>query len=334
MFLSSVFRIYPSTEQKEILEKLIDGFNYETNRIINYFIDYQSERFVEYKQINDVVPWSSKNEVIKQARIDFRKVMVGHSKVSRFSYDFCKWSNMSFRFIENQELLIETSKREMIVLKVHYNDFIKDKIDNTIITSLKIRKIKSKWIATITYQTKKKTNDFKNIMGVDLGIKVPAVVATSTNKIRFFGNGRERRFLFIKYKSELKKGSKEKTPCKKNSNKLSKRLKYIDHKISRDIVNFAIREEIGLIKLENLKQLHRNKSNNTVSTWSYYRLMKYIVYKANKEGIKTVLVNPRNTSKRCPKCKKLNQPAKRNYECICGYKNHRDIVGAINILNH
>jgi putative transposase len=335
MFLSSAFRIYPSAEQKEMLEKLIDGFNDETNKVINYFVNHQCEKFIEYNRINDVVPWSSKNEVIKQARIDFRKIKLGQTKTSRFSYDYCKWSRMSFRFIENQKLLIETSKREMMPLEVHYNDFIKDKINNSSVTSLKIRKRMHKWIATITYQTSKKTNDFKNIMGVDLGIKVPAVAATSTGKIRFFGNGRERRYLFTKYKSELKKSLREQLPCKnQRANTLSKRLKYLDHKISKDIISFAANEKVGLIKLENLNQLHKNNSNTIVSTWSYHRLMNYIIYKAKKEGIKTVLINPRNTSKRCPKCKKLNNPTKRNYECTCGYKNHRDIVGAINVLNY
>jgi putative transposase len=40
------------------------------------------------------------------------------------------------------------------------------------------------------------------------------------------------------------------------------------------------------------------------------------------------------TSKKCPKCKTLNEVKGRNYQCKCGYKNHRDIVGAINILNN
>jgi putative transposase len=335
MFLSSAFRIYPNEEQQEMLKKLIDGFNDETNNVINYFLESQSEKFIEYNRINDVVPWSSKHEVIKQARIDFRKIMLGKIKTRRLSYDYCKWSSTSFRFIENHKLLIETSKREMTTLDVHYNDFIKDKIDNTSVTSLKIRNRMSKWIATITYQTNNKTNDFNNSMGVDLGIKVPAVAVTSTNKVRFFGNGRERRYLFTKYKSELQKSLKEPLACKnQRANTLSKRLKYMDHKISKDIVSFATQEKVGLIKLEDLNQLHRNKSNTLVSTWSYHRLMNYIIYKAKKEGIKTVMINPRNTSKRCPKCKKLNQPNKRNYECVCGYKNHRDIVGAINVLNY
>ncbi|RKU34058.1 transposase, partial [Candidatus Poribacteria bacterium] len=37
------------------------------------------------------------------------------------------------------------------------------------------------------------------------------------------------------------------------------------------------------------------------------------------------------TSQTCPSCCKRNKPQKRAYKCKCGYKYHRDGVGAMNI---
>ena len=38
------------------------------------------------------------------------------------------------------------------------------------------------------------------------------------------------------------------------------------------------------------------------------------------------------SAKRCPSCGANNKAKDRLYKCSCGYKQHRDIVGAINIM--
>lgn len=69
-------------------------------------------------------------------------------------------------------------------------------------------------------------------------------------------------------------------------------------------------------------------------SWSFYRLSQYIEYKAKLAGIVVEYVNPYNTSKICPNCGQLNEANDRDYQCSsCGFRIHRDRVGAINIMN-
>jgi len=68
-------------------------------------------------------------------------------------------------------------------------------------------------------------------------------------------------------------------------------------------------------------------------TWSFYRLAKYIEYKAILAGIKIEYVNPEYTSQKCPKCGKCNKANDRKYACGCGFKTHRDRLGAMNIIS-
>jgi IS605 OrfB family transposase len=56
-------------------------------------------------------------------------------------------------------------------------------------------------------------------------------------------------------------------------------------------------------------------------------------YKAFLLGIKVEYVNPKHTSQKCPKCGKPNKARDRKYQCGCGFKAHRDRVGAINIIS-
>ena len=68
-------------------------------------------------------------------------------------------------------------------------------------------------------------------------------------------------------------------------------------------------------------------------TWSFYRLAQFIEYKAGVEGIMVEYVDPKYTSQKCPNCDTLNKAKDRKYQCSCGFKAHRDRVGAINIVN-
>ncbi|MBK5247210.1 MAG: transposase, partial [Peptostreptococcaceae bacterium] len=108
--------------------------------------------------------------------------------------------------------------------------------------------------------------------------------------------------------------------------------------ISRQIVNFAIANNVSSIRLESLSGIRQTartsrKNEKNLHTWSFYRLAMFIEYKAFLAGIKVEFVNPRNTSKKWPACETLNTAKDRKYTCSCGFKGHRDIVGAQNIIS-
>ncbi|MFJ8258390.1 RNA-guided endonuclease TnpB family protein [Peribacillus asahii] len=176
------------------------------------------------------------------------------------------------------------------------------------------------------------------VMGVDLGLKVPAVVVTDDERARFFGNGRQNKYMKRKFRSERKTlGKKKKLNAIRNSKDKEQRwMKDQDHKISRAIVNFAKDNKISVIRLEqlaNIRQTARTsrKNEKNLHTWSFYLLSQFIEYKANLAGIKVEYVNPAYTSQTCPRCFAKNKAQDRKYTCECGFQKHRDVVGAMNI---
>jgi putative transposase len=115
-------------------------------------------------------------------------------------------------------------------------------------------------------------------------------------------------------------------------------MKDQDHKVSREIVNFARDNNVSLIRLEQLSGIRqtarRSRINeNNLHAWSFYRLAKDIEYKASLAGINVEYVNPKHTSQRCPDSGSLNKACDRNYRCGSGYKAHQVRVGAINIIS-
>ena len=196
-------------------------------------------------------------------------------------------------------------------------------------------------VAQIVYDAKEdaaSSND--NVMGVDLGIKCPAVSYCPDGSIKFYGNGRKNKYIRRHYNNLRKRFQKAKKPkaVVKINNKEQRIMKDIDHKLSREIVNTAKAHDVSVIKLERLQNIRSTtrtsrKNNHNLHTWSFYRLATFIEYKAKLAGIEVEYVDPAYTSQICPICGRIQHAKDRNYICRCGYHTHRDLLGAINICN-
>ncbi len=68
--------------------------------------------------------------------------------------------------------------------------------------------------------------------------------------------------------------------------------------------------------------------------WGEFR--RQLAYKLLWQGATLVAVPPHNTSRTCPSCGHVaagNRLTQAGFRCVnCGYENHADVVGAINIL--
>ena len=175
-------------------------------------------------------------------------------------------------------------------------------------------------------------------MGVDLGIKCPAVSYCPDGSVKFYGNGRKNKYIRRHYNNLRKRFQKAKKPkaVVKINNKEQRIMKDIDHKLSREIVNTAKAHDISVIKLERLQNIRSTtrtsrKNNHSLHTWSFYRLATFIEYKAKLAGIEVEYVDPAYTSQICPICGSIQHANDRNYTCRCGFHTHRDLLGTINI---
>uniref|UniRef100_UPI003006E9A9 transposase n=1 Tax=Bacillus sp. 2205SS5-2 TaxID=3109031 RepID=UPI003006E9A9 len=269
------------------------------------------------KHVDAFLPSAIKNQAIKDARSVFSK-KVKKSKykiVPILKKSVCVWNNQNYSFDFQKiylPLMVEGKSkkvpvRALLTDKDNRNfELLKHKLG-----TLRITRKSHKWIAQIavTIPTEYKTGT--KIMGVDLGLKVPAVAVTDAGKTRFFGNGRKNKFVKRVFRTKRKKlGMGKKLNAIRNLNDKEQRyMKDQDHKLSRAIVDFAIDNHISVIRLEqltNIRQTARTsrKNEKNLPTWS---------------------------SQTCPNCSKKNKAKDRKYKCSCGFETHRDKVGAMNI---
>lgn len=194
----------------------------------------------------------------------------------------------------------------------------------------------------------------KNIcVGVDLGIKIPAVCAVSTSnrmgKNNFIGDIQD----FLRVRTQLQsrkkrlqksltltsggKGRKNKLKALNNiKDKERNFVKSYNHMISRRVIEFALKYNAGTIKLELLKGYSKNKSDNFIlRNWSYFELQTMIEYKAKRFGIDVTYIDPYHTSQICSKCNNYEEGQREEqskFKCKkCGYEVNADFNAARNI---
>ena len=268
-----------------------------------------------------------------------------------FKRPFCGVTNQGFEIVDDgiRFPICEEGKVHRIVVKTGLSESEKEALRNAKRGEMKFVYQGRKIVAIIPYEVAEaEMREDGNVMGVDLGLKCPAVAYISNGKVKFYGSGRQNKYIrrrFTEIRRALQK-KKHLKVVKTIGDKERRIMKDFDHQLSRKIVNDAIADNVFVIKLENLKSIHKRisdakkrmrkyarKHNRYLHSWTFYRLAQFVEYKAKRAGIKVVYVDPAYTSQTCPKCGRNNKADDRNYVCECGYHVHRDLLGAINICN-
>lgn len=215
---------------------------------------------------------------------------------------------------------------------------------------------KGKWYLFLTYQFEKSDEtslDKNKIVGVDLGIKNAAYLATNFDDYkRFVIEGGEiqsfrsriearRRSMLrqSKYCGKGRRGHGRKTllkPTEKLQDKVRNFRRTTNHKYAKAIVEFAEKNGCGVIQMEDLSGIASR--DKFLANWSYYELQQLVEEKSNERGIEVRYVNPEYTSQRCSKCGYIapgNRDIKKSqekFECkSCGHKTNADFNAAKNI---
>lgn len=109
------------------------------------------------------------------------------------------------------------------------------------------------------------------------------------------------------------------------------------HNASRALINYAISKGAGKIRMENLSNFSKNRTQKeyVLRNFCYYRLQTAIEQKAEKAGILVEYVEPAKTSQRCSHCGNIdpeNRRSQAEFVCKeCGYTENADRNAAINI---
>ena len=183
--------------------------------------------------------------------------------------------------------------------------------------------------------------EVEGVLGVDLGVTNIAVdsdgevhSASQINNVRH----RHRR-LRAKLQAIGTRSAKRK--LKRLSGQEGRFAKDTNHRISKQIVAKA-QDTRRAIALEDLSGIRtrvtvRRSQRATLHSWAFFQLRAFVSYKAQRAGVPVVLVDPRNTSRTCPNCgrvDKANRKSQSQFACLaCGFSGLADHIAACNIAS-
>jgi IS605 OrfB family transposase len=227
-------------------------------------------------------------------------------------------------------------------LKVRIGEFQQNKIFSGLVKSgmkLCYRKDIGKFFLAVVVDTEDKLSVSSGILGLDLGIV--NIATDSEGRVYTDGKVEEIRTKFNELRGRLQSvGTKSaKRHLKKMSGKERRFKRDVNHNISKQIVA-AAKGTSSMIAMEDLTGIRerttvRQSQRDRHAKWAFYELRDFVEYKARLAGVPTTVVNPKNTSRGCPKClwtEKANRKSRDLFQCRrCGYTAPADFVGALGI---
>ncbi|MBM3243093.1 IS200/IS605 family element transposase accessory protein TnpB [Candidatus Poribacteria bacterium] len=186
----------------------------------------------------------------------------------------------------------------------------------------------------------------QEVVGIDTGQKHIAAIASTTGQkylVDVKENTKQRKTHYHEVRGQLmKKGTRS---AKRRLSYIADREKRFVSDVLHSLSGRIILTHTALFGLEDLTDIRENtntrrkdkEARRQVEQWPFREFQFDMEYKsALYHGIKVVYVDPAYTSKTCPVCghrDKANRPNNgEQFDCQnCHFKEHADIVGAINI---
>ncbi|RIH76856.1 transposase, IS605 OrfB family [Calidithermus terrae] len=178
------------------------------------------------------------------------------------------------------------------------------------------------------------------VTGVDLGIVRLAAAKHPKGVLVLNGKPiRQRRERFASLRKRLQRHRRT-DRVKAQRGKERRWMTDLNHKVSRGLVDLAARYPNPVLAFERLDGIRdrvrgSKRFNRMMGSWAFRQLVDFVAYKAERAGVRVVFVDPRKTSRTCPRCghaTRSNRTTQADFRCVaCGYQGNADVVASLNI---
>lgn len=354
---------FTPTKYKKLTNKEISKHRNESRKEVDSFISNKGmyrQLGIEFKELpSPVLPSIRKTALSKfdEIRYDLKRGAVSTPNYRKGSpiptiKDYLKFNeNYQFRWYKGIifEMVFgrDRSNNKEIVDRIQNGDY--GKCDS----SIQVKGKKIYLLLSLKIPKEIPHLDEDKIVGVDLGVSNTAVCGLTGSKKRLFiPNGIlqprtriQRRRKKLQRSLRYVKGGRGRKNKLKSLNSLKNKerniVRTINHKVSKDVVDFALKNNAHKINIEDLKGFSKKQKDSFIlRNWSYFELQTMIEQKASRYSIIVEKVKPTYTSQICNSCNSKgsrdtqSEFVCRNSKCKIGNKKvNADYNAAINIAN-
>jgi putative transposase len=365
------YELEPDGEQKRSMRKISGSCRFVFNKALaiqkenyeagNPFIGYvaMAKRLTAWRNSAET-PWLKDapchplQHALKDLDRAYKNFFAKRADFPRFKR---KGIGSGFRYPDSTQIKLDQANSRIFLPKLGWIRYRKSREVIGELSNVTVTHNGKKWFVSI--QTEREVSPPKRVtttaIGIDVGIARFATLSDGSYIAPLNS--------FKKHQDRLKRYQKEMSRKLKFSNNW-KKAKAKVQKVHIDIGNArkdflhkattTISKNQALVCVEDLqvkkmsktaagtkeqpgKQV-RQKTNLNRSIldqgWGMFRIQ--LEYKLEWNGGRLLAVPPENTSRECPNCDHIsehNRKTQSQFECVCcRYKNHADVVGALNIL--
>ncbi len=332
--------------------------NYETG---NKFIGYVSmaKQLTLWRNSTET-PWlkeapcHSLQHALKDLERGFKNFFAKRTAFPRFKR---KGNGGSFRYPDAQQFKLDQANDQIFLPKLGWVRYRNSRKVRGELRNVTVSSSGKKWFMSIQtqYEVEKPASQASSAVGIDLGITRFATMNDGSHiePLNSFKKHQQRLAKYqrrmshkVKFSSNWKKAKAE---VQKVQAKAANMRKDFLHKTTTTISkNHALVciEDLQVSNMsssaagtsENPGRMVRQKSclNRSILDQGWGLFRNQLEYKLEWNGGMLLTVPPHNTSRSCPCCERVskdNRKTQAEFECVdCHYKNHADVVGAMNIL--
>ncbi|GHO61635.1 transposase [Ktedonobacter sp. SOSP1-52] len=250
-------RLYPTSAQSRLLMAHYLEYISTVNVLVAALDAGILPEKTSTKDFVSNLPSAVKNQALRDAHSVFKRSFE-LGRIPVLKKPIAQWNNQNWRLFGNMLTLpmCVDGKTQQVHIPCE------GRVYAGVPGILRIKKKRGKWVADLTLTIERSLpSEQDGVMGVDLGIKVPAVVYVVGKGTRFFGNGRYQRSMRRRFYARRKKLQKAKKTraVKKSQGKEARWMKNINHQLSRQVVNHAKEQGVGTIRVEALAGIRHNE---------------------------------------------------------------------------
>ena len=361
------FELKPNGMQIQLMKQFCGCARYVYNRTLSQeksLYKKDSKHSFKYTEAANRLPeWKKKNpflkqchsQVLQQSLKDLDQAYTNFfRKQSNFPKYKKKFRHDSIRFPQGVEL--DEAKQQIRLPKIGWVGYRKSRDIIGRIKNVTVSRRGEKWDVSIQteYEVVSSAPNPSEI-GIDMGVKRFVTMSNGdfVEPLNAFKQEQEKLAKLQRKLVRQKKGSRN---SRKTKRKIVRLHRYIADS-RRDFLHKTstkIAKNHSVIYVEDLKVSNmsasasgtkespgknvRQKSglNRSILDQGWYSFFRMLSYKLKQRGGKLIKVDPRNTSRTCPRCGLVsaeNRKSQATFACIgCGFRSNADEVGAINVL--
>ena len=301
--------------------------------ILTYKIRHNTDLSVELQKAKQVAEFALKNRVLSSSTVKHigLKSVISNQILRKYS------RNKTIKRVHSVNLIVP-------------NQGINIKGKEVIVPCLKLNLVLDKQYQKINQIELNKEYAFVSVtvsespviepvqwLGVDLNATGHCAVIANETTGKVLKLGKKANHVHTKYKNNRRKLQKQRRykQVKKIKNREARIVRDLNHKISRRIVDEAVKNKAGIV-LEDLKGIRKTKRQKksfkySLHSWSFFQLKTFLEYKAKLLGIPVAKIDPRYTSQQCSRCGLLGERTGKKFKCSCGNVEHADVNAAFTI---